>query len=100
MIADQPLFALAKKMQWTSPATLGADHFVVVLGGLHIELAILKVWYIHVQNIYVISFQLMTDNYFSLLHIASTGRLAEGQWLDKRSSTGRHRKFWDGRFFH
>lgn len=41
--ADQPLYALAKQIQWTSPTTLGEDHFVVMFGGLHIEMAILKV---------------------------------------------------------
>ena len=44
--ADQPLYALAKQIQWTSPATLGEDHFVVMFGGLHIEMAILKVHYL------------------------------------------------------
>ena len=43
--ADQPLFALAKQIQWTWPSTLGENHFVVMFGGLHtcIEMAILKV---------------------------------------------------------
>ena len=43
LTADQPLFALAKQIQWTWPDTLGKNHFVVILGGLHIEMAILKV---------------------------------------------------------
>lgn len=42
LTADQPLFALAKQIQWTWPDSLGEDHFVVMLGGLHIEIAILK----------------------------------------------------------
>ena len=41
--ADQPLFALAKQIQWTWPDILGENYFVVMLGGLHIEMAILKV---------------------------------------------------------
>lgn len=41
--ADQPLYAIAKQIQWSSPTTLGEDHFVVMFGGLHIEMAILKV---------------------------------------------------------
>ncbi len=40
MAFDQPLFALAKYVQWTWPQSLGEDHFVVMFGGLHIEMAI------------------------------------------------------------
>ena len=40
---DQPLYAVAKQIQWTWPTSLGEDHFVLMLGGLHIEMAILKV---------------------------------------------------------
>ena len=43
LAADQPLYAIAKQIQWTWPTTLGEDHFVVMFGGLHIEMAILKV---------------------------------------------------------
>ena len=35
LTADQPLFALAKQIQWTWPDPLGENHFVVMLGGLH-----------------------------------------------------------------
>lgn len=42
LAADQPLFALAKEIQWTWPATHGEDHFVIMFGGLHIEMAMLK----------------------------------------------------------
>ena len=37
---DQPLYALAKQIQWTWPE-LGEESFVVMLGGLHIEMAML-----------------------------------------------------------
>ena len=40
--ADQPLFALAKQVQWTWPGTYLEDNFVIMFGGLHIEMAILK----------------------------------------------------------
>lgn len=40
MTADQPLFALAKQIQWSWPEKYG--HFVIILGGLHIEMATLK----------------------------------------------------------
>lgn len=39
---DQPLFALAKQIQWRWPHTHGEDKFVVMFGGLHIELAVLR----------------------------------------------------------
>ena len=37
---DQPLFALAKQIQWTWPREF--EQFVFILGGLHIEMTILK----------------------------------------------------------
>ena len=39
---DQPLFALAKQIQWKRPETYGEDKMVVMFGGLHIEMAALK----------------------------------------------------------
>ena len=36
---DQPLFAIAKTIQWNWPELYGEDKFVVMLGGLHIEMA-------------------------------------------------------------
>ena len=38
---DQPLFALAKQIQWTLPE-FDEDHFVIMLGGLHREMAAFK----------------------------------------------------------
>ena len=43
LAADQPLYAFAKEIQWTWPASHGEDHFVIMFGGLHIEMAMLKV---------------------------------------------------------
>jgi hypothetical protein len=40
---DQPLYANAKSIQWNWQETHGEDHFVLTLGGLHIEMAGLKV---------------------------------------------------------
>ena len=40
MAFDQPLFALAKYVQWSWPHILGEDKFVALFGGLHIEMAI------------------------------------------------------------
>ena len=39
---DQPLYALAKQIQWRWPETHGEDQFVILFGGLHIEMAALK----------------------------------------------------------
>ena len=39
---DQPLYALAKQIQWSWPETHGENMFVVMFGGLHIEMAALK----------------------------------------------------------
>ena len=40
LAADQPLFALAKQIQWTWSTTHGEDQFVIMFGGLHIEMAV------------------------------------------------------------
>ena len=37
---DQPLFALAKTIQWKWPENYGEDKHVVMLGGLHLEMAL------------------------------------------------------------
>ena len=37
---DTPLFALAKLVQWNWPWTHGEKDFVVMFGGLHIEITI------------------------------------------------------------
>ena len=37
MVVDQPVYDLAKKLQWTFPDIFGEDKFVVMLGGLHID---------------------------------------------------------------
>ena len=40
---DQPLFSLAKKLQWECPDMYGEDKFVIMMGGLHIEMVILQI---------------------------------------------------------
>ena len=37
--ADQPLYSLAKQIQWHWPEKYGEDKFVLMFGGLHIEMA-------------------------------------------------------------
>ena len=39
---DQPLYALAKQIQWKWRENYGKDKFVIMFGGLHIEMAALK----------------------------------------------------------
>jgi len=39
---DQPLYAIAKQIQWRWPDIYGEDIYVIVLGGLHIEMAMYK----------------------------------------------------------
>ncbi|MES9882214.1 MAG: hypothetical protein ABW185_15180 [Sedimenticola sp.] len=36
---DQPIFALGKQVQWRWPDELGEDKYVLMMGGLHIEMA-------------------------------------------------------------
>ena len=40
---DQPLYAVAKEIQWNWSDIYGEEKFVVMFGGLHIEMAFLKV---------------------------------------------------------
>ena len=41
---DQPLFALAKQIQWDTPGGIhGEDRYVIMFGGLHIEMGAFKV---------------------------------------------------------
>jgi len=42
LTVDQPLFALAKQIQWNWPENFGEHRFVLVLGGLHLEMAALR----------------------------------------------------------
>ncbi len=40
--ADQPIYAVAKQIQWQWPENYGEDKFIIMFGGLHIEMAALK----------------------------------------------------------
>ena len=42
MNVDQPLYALAKDIQWSKPDALGEDKFLVMMGDLHIEMKFMK----------------------------------------------------------
>ena len=41
---DQPLFAIAKQIQWNWPASHGENQFVIMLSGLRIEMVVFKVF--------------------------------------------------------
>ena len=41
LIFYQALFVLAKQIQWSCPNNFGEDKMVLVLGGLHTEMAVL-----------------------------------------------------------
>lgn len=43
LACDQPLYSLAKQIQRTWPESHGEKQFVIMFGGLHIEMATLKV---------------------------------------------------------
>ena len=40
--ADQPIYSVAKQIQWYWPGQYGEDRLVIMCGGLHIELAALR----------------------------------------------------------
>jgi len=40
---DPPLYAIAKRIQWKWPEQYGEQKYVVLMGGLHIEMVMLKV---------------------------------------------------------
>ena len=42
MTVDQPLYALAKQIQWTKLGHIDDDHFLVMMGDLHIEMTFMK----------------------------------------------------------
>jgi hypothetical protein len=43
MVVDQPLFTLAKKIQWRHPNTHGEDKYVVMLGVMHTEMILFDI---------------------------------------------------------
>ena len=79
---DQPLFALAKQIQWTVGGAYDEDHVVVMLGGLHIEMAAFKAlgkwvlgsgWTEALTNASVASSG-VADSFLSASHITRTRR--------------------------
>lgn len=79
---DQPLFALAKQIQWKWPHTHGENKFVIMFGGLHIELASLRAlgkwldksgWTVVLTNADIAS-PGVVDSFVSASHITRTRR--------------------------
>ena len=62
MTADQPLFALAKEVQWLNPDVLGENKLLVLIGDLHTEMTFMKylgipeTYYIHSSTTDMIKF--------------------------------------------
>jgi len=54
---DQPLYAVAKQIQWNFPEKYGEKQFVIIFSGLHVEMAFLKA-------------------------IGGRGRVVRGKWMD------------------
>ena len=72
---DQPLFALAKTIQWNLPSSHGEDTFVVMLGGLHIEMAAFKAlgkWLNRSGWTYVMSRAGVADSFLIASHVTRT----------------------------
>lgn len=42
LVADQPLYTLLKQLQYLFPLKVGEDKFFIMMGGLHIEMAALR----------------------------------------------------------
>ena len=50
LACDQPLYAIAKKVQWNFPTVYGEKKLVVMFGGFHTEFAALKANFINFIN--------------------------------------------------
>ena len=97
LAADQPLYALAKEIQWTWPATHGEDHFVIMFGGLHIEMAVLQVTMDYLclfRRHCHVTYKLQMKSTLACL-FAAPGRLAQGQWVDTLPGASKHCCFWN-----
>ena len=43
LVMDQPLFAITKTIQWNFPNTRGEDKYLIMFGGLNIEMLAFKI---------------------------------------------------------
>ena len=83
---DQPLFAIAKHVQWKWPITHGEHVHVVMLGGLHTEMALWKTlgdvlegsgWTTALTEADVASSG-MVDSFLNVAHLARTKHAHQG----------------------
>ena len=44
--ADQPIYAKAKQIQWQWPEDYGESQFLIMFGGLHIEMTVAFTWFL------------------------------------------------------
>ena len=79
----QPLYAIAKQIQWTWPDSHGESKFVIMFGGLHIEMTILKVY---VFIVIVLCFLIAPHD---LTYMFISGFLLQllGEWLEESGWT-------------
>eukprot|EP00795_Rhopilema_esculentum_P014898 gene14898-6038_t len=81
LVMDQPLFALAKQIQW-SLDEFSEDRYVVMFGGLHIEMVFLKVlgkWldgsgWAKIMCMAGVANQGVADSFLSACHVTRTRR--------------------------
>ena len=79
LTVDQPLYAIAKKIQWSWPETYGSEKYLVLMGGLHIEMALLS----------VLGDWLSGSGWVAILTNANVATEGRADVLQKGSSTAR-----------
>ena len=100
---DQPLFALAKTIQWAQKDSAGDDNLVVMLGGLHIEQAALEaIGWVEVLSQAEINMAGRAESLINCAHITHTryahqvtaARLFISTWRSKKAATIPQFKNW------
>ena len=104
LAADQPLFAPAKEIQWTWPATYGEDNFIIMFGGLHIEMAMLKllddwletrqVHQVTAASLFALLQQVYNEDYVSDDLDLGQRKLTFDEWCIQRANTSVRFNYW------
>ena len=92
LTVDQPLYAIAKKIQWKWPDQYGENKFVVLMGGLHIEMAVLKVlgdWLNKSGWTYLISAANVTTE-ARAEHLLQGSNVSRCQWVHQVTAAALH----------
>ncbi len=88
LTVDQPLYSIANTIQWTWPDKYGEDKFVVLLGGLHTEMAMLSVigYWLHDSgwDAAISSAQVTTEGRAD--HLLKGHETAQSQWTHQVSA--------------